>query len=283
MNDDTRQYLRIGEFAKLVGCSVVSLRYYEKIGALRPAHVDPRTGYRYYNLQQIYQARLVRMAIDAGWSPKMLEGYFDATDVTGIKRLFDHFTESANREYREAFAKKVRIEAMEVEYRRSLETTPIAPHWRTCREMLFIETRTSAVGEVFDFEDYLLKIRYLIATASELDIISLAQQGLHHREDDSWYAYIGVYNEPDLPGKLAGHDELRLEHCPEQRFLTKTIHGISIGETFRTGLADTPLANIDYLTELWAFTMVTGIASVEVTYRSDPRYPPSSAGSLPST
>jgi len=26
-------FLRIGEFAKLVGCSVVSLRYYEEIGA----------------------------------------------------------------------------------------------------------------------------------------------------------------------------------------------------------------------------------------------------------
>ena len=70
--------LRIGEFAKLVGCSVVSLRYYEEIGALVPAFVDEQTGYRYYTVQQTYQARLVRICIDVGISPKGLKAYFES-------------------------------------------------------------------------------------------------------------------------------------------------------------------------------------------------------------
>jgi hypothetical protein len=36
----------IGEFARLGGVSVRTLRHYDEIGLLRPAAVDPDTGYR---------------------------------------------------------------------------------------------------------------------------------------------------------------------------------------------------------------------------------------------
>ncbi len=39
---------QIGEFAKLGGVSAKTLRFYDEIGLLRPASVDPRTGYRHY-------------------------------------------------------------------------------------------------------------------------------------------------------------------------------------------------------------------------------------------
>jgi hypothetical protein len=38
----------IGEFARLGGVSVRALRHYDEIGLLRPATVDPDTGYRGY-------------------------------------------------------------------------------------------------------------------------------------------------------------------------------------------------------------------------------------------
>ena len=42
------ELLSIGEAAKLKQVSVKSLRYYETIGILKPAYVDPSSGYRYY-------------------------------------------------------------------------------------------------------------------------------------------------------------------------------------------------------------------------------------------
>jgi DNA-binding transcriptional MerR regulator len=36
----------IGEFSRLGGVSVRTLRHYDEIGLLRPATVDPDTGYR---------------------------------------------------------------------------------------------------------------------------------------------------------------------------------------------------------------------------------------------
>ncbi len=40
--------LRIGEFSKLTGLSIRTLRYYNDIGILVPEEVDIFTGYRYY-------------------------------------------------------------------------------------------------------------------------------------------------------------------------------------------------------------------------------------------
>ena len=43
----------IGEFARLGGVSVRTLRHYDEIGLLRPATVDPDTGYRGYTADQL--------------------------------------------------------------------------------------------------------------------------------------------------------------------------------------------------------------------------------------
>ncbi|GAA4019238.1 MerR family transcriptional regulator [Allokutzneria multivorans] len=42
----------IGRFARLCRLSVKQLRHYDDLGLLRPAHVDPSSGYRYYTRSQ---------------------------------------------------------------------------------------------------------------------------------------------------------------------------------------------------------------------------------------
>ena len=51
--------LKIGEFAWLSQVTVETLRHYDRIGLLKPDHLDPFTGYRYYSLDQL--ARLNRI------------------------------------------------------------------------------------------------------------------------------------------------------------------------------------------------------------------------------
>src|SRR5215831_146551 len=46
-------HYQIGEFAQLGGVSAKTLRFYDEIGLLRPASVDPRTGYRHYLDRQL--------------------------------------------------------------------------------------------------------------------------------------------------------------------------------------------------------------------------------------
>ncbi|MGW7613627.1 MerR family transcriptional regulator [Streptomyces sp. NPDC054766] len=51
--------LTIGAFAKASRLSPKALRLYDELELLRPARVDPETGYRYYAVAQLEQARLV--------------------------------------------------------------------------------------------------------------------------------------------------------------------------------------------------------------------------------
>ncbi|MGN9759868.1 MerR family transcriptional regulator [Streptomyces sp. SD31] len=53
------EMLTIGVFAKACRLSPKALRLYDELNLLRPARVDPDTGYRYYAPAQLEQARLV--------------------------------------------------------------------------------------------------------------------------------------------------------------------------------------------------------------------------------
>jgi DNA-binding transcriptional MerR regulator len=49
----------IGEFSQITGLSVKTLRFYDEKELLKPAHVDPATGYRYYNAESEERARVI--------------------------------------------------------------------------------------------------------------------------------------------------------------------------------------------------------------------------------
>ena len=67
--------LSIGELAKLRNVNVQSLRYYEKLGILVPAYINPENGYRYYSLDQIMILDTVILCIDLGIPLKDLKNY----------------------------------------------------------------------------------------------------------------------------------------------------------------------------------------------------------------
>jgi DNA-binding transcriptional MerR regulator len=52
--------LVIGDFARATHLSVKTLRHYHRVGLLEPAMVDPDTGYRYYAIEQIPTAQVIR-------------------------------------------------------------------------------------------------------------------------------------------------------------------------------------------------------------------------------
>ncbi len=58
----------IGEVADLLGISVQTLRYYDKIGIVEPAYINMNTGYRYYSYIQISLIDRIRYLQDFGMS-----------------------------------------------------------------------------------------------------------------------------------------------------------------------------------------------------------------------
>ena len=63
-----RVMLSIGEFARLGGISIRSLRHYDEIGLLRPATVSPDTGYRGYSAAQLAQLNRIMALKELGLS-----------------------------------------------------------------------------------------------------------------------------------------------------------------------------------------------------------------------
>jgi DNA-binding transcriptional MerR regulator len=59
---------RIGEFSKLGGISIKTLRFYDQLGLLRPAAVDVRTQYRFYDSGQLRELATIRALKDLGAS-----------------------------------------------------------------------------------------------------------------------------------------------------------------------------------------------------------------------
>jgi DNA-binding transcriptional MerR regulator len=49
----------IGDFSKITGLTVKTLRFYHDQGLLIPTHVDPETGYRYYDRSKVETARVI--------------------------------------------------------------------------------------------------------------------------------------------------------------------------------------------------------------------------------
>lgn len=45
--------LKIKDFAKLCGCSIYTLRYYDRVNLLKPLIVNDSSGYRYYTEDQL--------------------------------------------------------------------------------------------------------------------------------------------------------------------------------------------------------------------------------------
>ncbi|MGW6455332.1 glyoxalase superfamily protein [Streptomyces sp. NPDC055078] len=72
----------IGRFAATTGLTISTLRHYDSVGLLRPAWVDPGTGYRYYRPVQVATAEVILRLRAAGMSVDETRAALDADDET---------------------------------------------------------------------------------------------------------------------------------------------------------------------------------------------------------
>jgi DNA-binding transcriptional MerR regulator len=83
--------LTIGDFARHGQVSVRMLRHYDAIGLLRPARVDPASGYRYYQASQLSRLNRVIALKDLGFTLNQVESILDEdldpAELRGMLRL----------------------------------------------------------------------------------------------------------------------------------------------------------------------------------------------------
>ena len=84
-----RELLSIGGFARLAGLSIGALRHYDELDLLRPARVDPVTGYRSYARDQLARARLIARLRDLEVPLDEVGAVVEADDQEERRRLLN--------------------------------------------------------------------------------------------------------------------------------------------------------------------------------------------------
>ena len=66
-------YFLIGEISKLTNVPIQTLRYYDKMGLLKPSYINKQNNYRYYSLNQFIKIDLLKQCKLMGLSLKEIE------------------------------------------------------------------------------------------------------------------------------------------------------------------------------------------------------------------
>lgn len=92
-----REGVRLGSMFKIRGfsqlgqVSVKTLRFYDQLGLLKPAHVDPESGYRYYNAQQLIRLNRILVFKELGFTLEQIVNLLDENispeQIRGMFRL----------------------------------------------------------------------------------------------------------------------------------------------------------------------------------------------------
>ncbi|MFE5492040.1 MerR family transcriptional regulator [Streptomyces virginiae] len=95
----------IGEMGRDSGLGVSALRFYDRVGVLPPARVDPATGYRWYAPEQLDEARLLARLRQAGMplaDIRLVLAAWSGGDTGLVPRLLDGHLRRLERELADA-------------------------------------------------------------------------------------------------------------------------------------------------------------------------------------
>lgn len=150
---------RIGEFSRLGSVTIDTLRHYDALGLLKPAKVDPFTGYRYYTAKQLKPLNQIRALKEVGFSleeiARVLRDTLTADELRGMLKaqlvLADSAIETAQlrREQIMAHLDYLNLEENMPAYEvtlKSLETLTVAAIRTTVPEIAQMSLR---MGEMF--------------------------------------------------------------------------------------------------------------------------------------
>ena len=293
--------LRIGQFAKLRGISVKCLRYYERVGALMPAFVDPNSGYRYYSINQINDLDVVISLIELGIPLKDLAFYM-AQGADSVQAVVDQGIKLARTRARNAQAQIIQLEnyADSIAQQRrfkgltSTYVRQIPPRLVLCQPLGNAPVTPAPKGAAapaapatpastthaspankgpqgtghFSITQYSQITGGLYNRAQDLGLISLFTQGLLYDADAAAGAQWQCYLECSvLPGEEHLIDQANLTRIPAMEVTCTRIAGQDFRDCFLRGLAALTAPRtqgIHALAEVWNATPEDGRFVLEV-------------------
>ncbi len=84
-----KKLFSIGEISRIKRITKKALRFYERIGLLKPCYVDPRNRYRYYSIEQFIHIDIIKALRAMGISPADIKAVFKRRDTAELLEFLD--------------------------------------------------------------------------------------------------------------------------------------------------------------------------------------------------
>jgi len=151
---------RIGEFSRIGSVTIDTLRHYDALGLLKPANVDPSTGYRYYTAKQLQALNQILALKEVGFSleeiARILRDKPTADELRGMLKAQLVLAESAietaqlRREKIQARLNYLTLEENMPAYEVTLKPTEVVTVAAIRETVPTIEQVSNRLGEMFN-------------------------------------------------------------------------------------------------------------------------------------
>ena len=189
-----KELLSIGEVATMKNLSIKGLRYYEKIGILKPAYVNPDTGYRYYSMSQMIDLDVIATCLELDIPLKSLTNHLSEDGALNLESLLLEGQAIAIEKIHRSQAALARITGgmREIEDHKLIAHVP-EPYTRTlpaCTLLCLPWAHDTFIGK-----SYVKAMTALYREAEKHGIIPLYAQGMVHNIHPAlpgWAVYVEV-------------------------------------------------------------------------------------------
>jgi len=114
-----KRYYKINEISKLYGIGKDSIRYYEKLGILKPRR--DVNGYRLYNLKEMYKMNMIRDLRSLDFTMEQIKDYLDNQCVSHTLEMLNQEKEYLQKEQKILKLREKRIHERIVDINQSLQ------------------------------------------------------------------------------------------------------------------------------------------------------------------
>lgn len=182
----------ISEIADFFNISTQTLRYYDKIGLMKPVKTDESSGYRLYSGEQFDKLYLIRELKQLGLSLEQIKTYCETRDIRGLGRILDETSSSLERQLNELQSLKKHVD----DYLRSIRLLENA-HGRSICEFRPIRERYAYTVDINFQAEHLLHY---------IDILeeSYARSSLQHVEPG--HILLGIHRKELGKNNLDGYN-----------------------------------------------------------------------------
>ena len=244
------ELLSIGEFAKLRGVSVKSLRYYERVGALKPAYVNAESGYRYYSINQISDLDMVITFIELGVPLKEIASTADLG--YGQSELIEKGRALARERIGRAEAQLLQLDRYADEIAESQRFGSKKHYEREFAERLLL---CAPLGGDFDMRRYARVTSAIYEAAPGMRLVPLYTEGVARglgepvlgaslEAEEKLVAYVQVEMLPSYPfdaeaaARLALEKGVALVRVPSGCYSCDRVRSSDFSECFQFGLGE---------------------------------------------